>query len=144
MNDEQIIETLNKLIGLCMNGYLSYQRIANAIPSTDECKSIFQDSAEQRRIFSVELINLVVSLGGNPRPRRVDSQLSLASTTFSMAYILDNCETRETQTRQAYEEALSRPFPRIKRSTVKRQYRAVLMTQAQFDRLRNHMGVVQY
>jgi len=144
MTNDDIIDTLNKLIETCKDGEYGFRTSAEHAKSAD-LKSVFMRRSEDCRRGATELQAEVRRLGGKAE---TDSSTTGSLhrgwvavvgtlTGYSDQQMLDECERGEDAALERYRDALKRPLPADIMALVQKQYEGVKQNHDQVRTLRN-------
>ena len=132
MDNDDIIDTLNKLIETCKDGEYGFRTSAEHVKS-EQLRTVFLERAESCRKGATELQELVVRCGGQPKDD------SSASGTLHRGWVnlkgkltgdsdqaaLDECERGEDAALARYRDAIKEDLPDDVAAVVQRQYEGV-------------------
>ena len=146
MTNDDIIDTLNKLIETCKDGEYGFRTSAEHAKSAD-LKSVFMRRSEDCRRGATELQAEVRRLGGKAE---TDSSTTGAMhrgwvsvvgtlTGYSDEQMLNECERGEDVALDRYRDALKQPLPADVMSVVQSQYEGVKRNHDQIRTLRNQV-----
>lgn len=148
MDNQDIIDTLNKLIENCKDGEYGFQACAEHVHST-ELRQTFATRAAECRQSAGELQTLVRTLGGKAEDDGtaagavhrgwVSVKGKLAG--FSDVAMLEECERGEDAALGRYRKALEKDLPADVRSLVQRQCDGAQRTHDQIRALRDQARV---
>lgn len=146
MDNDDVIDTLNKLIETCKDGEYGFRTSAEHVKS-EQLRSVFLERAESCRKGAAELQAEVARLGGKAE--------SDSSTTGSLhrgwvnlkgmlsgdsdQAALDECERGEDAALKRYREAIKKDLPSDVAAIVERQYEGVKRNHDQIRSLRDSM-----
>ena len=144
MDNDDVIDTLNKLIDTCKDGEYSFRTSAEHVRS-EHLRSVFLERAESCRQGATELQQAVVRCGGEP------DEHSSASGTLHRGWLglkgvltgdrdqaaLNECERGEDAALARYREALKQDLPSDIAEIVQRQYEGVKRNHDQIRSLRD-------
>ena len=144
MDNDDVIDTLNKLIDTCKDGEYGFRTSAEHVRSED-LRSVFLERAESCRQGATELQQAVVRCGGKP------DEHSSASGTLHRGWLglkgvltgdrdqaaLNECERGEDAALARYREALKHDLPSDIAEIVQRQYEGVKRNHDQIRSLRD-------
>jgi uncharacterized protein (TIGR02284 family) len=146
MDNDDVIDTLNKLIETCKDGEYGFRTCAEHVKS-EQLRSVFLERAESCRKGATELQAEVERLGGKAE--------SDSSTTGSLhrgwvsvkgmltgdsdQAALDECERGEDAALERYRDAIKQDLPGDVAAIVERQYEGVKRNHDQIRSLRNAM-----
>jgi uncharacterized protein (TIGR02284 family) len=115
-NNEKLIDILNGLVQINNDRIEGYERAANEIRDLKqaEIKSLFFKMAEDSRGYKNDLVDAVISLGGEPTQSttasgklyRVWMDVKAAFSSDDLKAALESCEYGEDVALKAYQEAL--------------------------------------
>ena len=146
MANDNVIDTLNKLIETCKDGEYGFRTCAEHVKSTD-LKTVFLNRAADCQKGASELQGLVARLGGEPE----DSSTVTGTmhrgwvatvgtlTGYSDQAMLDECERGEDAALERYRDALKEPLPSDVMRVVQAQYEGVKRNHEQIRTLRNQV-----
>ena len=128
MDNERVIDILNKLIETCKDGEYGFRTCAEHVDS-QHLRTVFLDRAESCRKGAMELQAEVARLGGKPEDRgtaagamhRAWIDLRTAVTSKDEKAVLAECERGEDHAVKEYKDALSKSLPENLRMVVQRQ-----------------------
>jgi uncharacterized protein (TIGR02284 family) len=146
MSDDDLIDTLNKLIETCKDGEYGFKTCAEQVKSS-QLRTLFVERAESCRRGATELQAQVSRLGGKAETDSSASgtlhrgwvNLKGALTGSDDQAILDECERGEDAALERYREAIKEPLPSDIAEIVQRQYEGVKRNHDQVRNLRNAM-----
>ena len=144
MDNDDVIDTLNKLIDTCKDGEYGFRTSAEHVRS-EHLRSVFLERAESCRQGATELQQAVVRCGGEP------DEHSSASGTLHRGWLslkgvltddrdqaaLNECERGEDAALARYREALKHDLPSDIAEIVQRQYEGVKRNHDQIRSLRD-------
>ena len=144
MDNDDVIDTLNKLIDTCKDGEYGFRTSAEHVRS-EHLRSVFLERAESCRQGATELQQAVVRCGGKP------DEHSSASGTLHRGWLglkgmltgdrdqaaLNECERGEDAALARYREALKHDLPSDIAEIVQRQYEGVKRNHDQIRSLRD-------
>ena len=144
MDNDDVIDTLNKLIDTCLDGEYGFRTSAEHVKS-ENLRSVFLERAESCRRGATELQAAVVRLGGKP------DQHSSAPGTLHRGWValkgmltgdsdqaaLNECERGEDAALERYRDAVKKSLPDDVALVVQRQYEGVKRNHDQIRRLRD-------
>ena len=143
-SNEDVISTLNGLIGICKDGQDGFKDAAEGIERA-ELKTLFYEFSQQRAEFTGVLQQLVRSLGGDPETsgslsgavHRGWINIKSAVTGKDEQAILNECERGEDHAKEAYAGALQAGLPTNIADVVSQQSQAVLAAHNRIKALRD-------
>jgi len=146
MSDDDLIDTLNKLIETCKDGEYGFKTCAEQVKSS-QLRTLFVERAESCRRGATELQTQVSRLGGKAETDSSASgtlhrgwvNLKGALTGSDDQAILDECERGEDAALERYRKAIKEPLPSDIAEIVQRQYEGVKRNHDQVRNLRNAM-----
>jgi uncharacterized protein (TIGR02284 family) len=144
MDNDDVIDTLNKLIDTCKDGEYGFRTSAEHVKS-EHLRSVFLERAESCRQGAVELRAAVVRRGGEP------DEHGSASGTLHRGWVglkgmltgdrdqaaLNECERGEDAALARYRDALRHDLPSDVEEMVQRQYEGVKRNHDQIRSLRD-------
>ena len=144
MDNDDVIDTLNKLIDTCKDGEYGFRTSAEHVRS-EHLRSVFLERAESCRQGATELQQAVVRCGGKP------DEHSSASGTLHRGWLglkgmltgdrdqaaLNECERGEDAALARYRDALKHDLPSDIAEIVQRQYEGVKRNHDQIRSLRD-------
>ena len=144
MDNEDVIDTLNKLIETCKDGEYGFRTCAEHVKS-QQLRTVFLERAESCRKGATELQAEVTRLGGKPE---TDSS---ATGTLHRGWVnlkgvltgdndhaaLEECERGEDAALARYRDAIKESLPGDVAAIVQRQYEGVKRNHDQIRSLRN-------
>jgi uncharacterized protein (TIGR02284 family) len=144
MTNDDIIDTLNKLIETCKDGEYGFRTSAEHAKSAD-LKSVFMRRSEDCQRGATELQAVVQRLGGKAE---TDSSATGALhrgwvavvgtlSGYSDQQMLDECERGEDAALERYRDAIKQPLPADIMALVQKQYEGVKRNHDQIRTLRN-------
>jgi uncharacterized protein (TIGR02284 family) len=144
MDNERVIDTLNKLIETCKDGEYGFRTCAEHVDS-QQLRTVFLDRAESCRKGAMELQAEVARLGGKPETdssttgtmHRGWVNLKGALTGNSDQAALDECERGEDAALERYRVAIKEDLPSPVAALGQRQYEGVKRNHDQIRSLRN-------
>jgi uncharacterized protein (TIGR02284 family) len=144
MDNERVIDILNKLIETCKDGEYGFRTCAEHVDS-QHLRTVFLDRAESCRKGAMELQAEVARLGGKPETdssttgtmHRGWVNLKGALTGNSDQAALDECERGEDAALERYRDAIKADLPSQVAALVQRQYEGVKRNHDQIRSLRN-------
>lgn len=151
---ERIIEVLNDLIQINNDRIEGYERAASEVQDSvnAEIKSLFFKMAEDSRGYKNDLVDVVISLGGQPAHDTTASGKIYRAwmdvkATFSgndVKAALESCEFGEDAALKAYQEALQTDmiWPAEISSLVSRQRQELRSSHDRIKRYRDEYRVV--
>lgn len=141
LSDNDIVETLNDLITVCMDGVSGYDMAAEAA-DRERNRVMFQAHAGQRRVFAEELSAIVSQYGGEPAvAENLTGELHKAWLGLRAALtegdyaILAECARGDSYAVSQYSEALERNLPKKVQDIVQKQYLEIGEAQAKMAEL---------
>jgi uncharacterized protein (TIGR02284 family) len=146
MDRDDTVSRLEKLIETCREGEDGFRTCAEHVKSED-LKSVFLARAEDCRLGTMELQQLVAQLGGKPATgssvtgtlHRGWVSVRRALTGKSDRAILDECERGEDTALDRYRDAIKSNLPPDVMAVVQRQYEGVKRNHDQIRRLRDQV-----
>ena len=147
MDNDDVIDTLNKLIETCKDGEEGFRTCVDAVKNP-QLKAFFEQKAERCRLGAGQLQQKVRELGGDPENSSSTTGqlhrfwLNIRSSIAGMDEhaILDECERGEDSAKRAYEDALQQDLPADVRTLIGKQYREVKMNHDSVRDMRNAMA----
>lgn len=144
MATDKVISTLNDLIETCRNGEEGYREAAEKVKDS-QLTGMFQQYADQRGRFAVELQSQVRRLGGEAETdgsaagsaHRGWMDLRAALQNGDRHAILSEVERGEDAAKAKYEDAREEELPGEVRQVVDRQYSDVLSAHDRMRALRD-------
>jgi uncharacterized protein (TIGR02284 family) len=144
MDNDDIIDTLNKLIDTCKDGEDGFRSAAEHVKS-EHLRSVFRERAESCRQGAAELQAVVIRCGGKPDTH------SSAPGTLHRGWVslksmltgdkdqaaLNECERGEDAALARYRDALKQDLPSDIAEIVQRQYEGVKRNHDQIRSLRD-------
>ena len=144
MDNDDVNDTLNKLIDTCKDGEYGFRTSAEHVRS-EHLRSVFLERAESCRQGATELQQAVVRCGGKP------DEHSSASGTLHRGWLglkgvltgdrdqaaLNECERGEDAALARYRDALKHDLPSDIAEIVQRQYEGVKRNHDQIRSLRD-------
>ncbi len=129
MDNDDVIDTLNKLIETCKDGEYGFKTSAEHVKSA-QLRSVFLECCESCRRGATELQAEVARLGGKPEHdssttgtiHRGWVNLKSALTGNDDKAILEECERGEDAALARYRDAIKEPLPSDVMAIVQRQY----------------------
>jgi uncharacterized protein (TIGR02284 family) len=129
MEQSEVIAILNDLIRINHDGQKGYRAAADAIENSDYQTLLFE-YAEQRELFTAQLIALVHHYGGAPEDsgdlaaafHRAWLGIKAAVTSGDAATILAECERGDEIAIEAYQDAMAKDLPEEVRSLIRHQF----------------------
>ncbi|HYF68030.1 MAG TPA: PA2169 family four-helix-bundle protein [Ohtaekwangia sp.] len=114
--NEEIIDVLNDLIQINNDRVTGYERAASEIQNSEyaEITSLFFKMTEDSRTYKNDLIDAVISLGGEPatdttmsgKIYRMWMDLKVSFSGNDLRAVLESCEFGEDAALRAYQDAL--------------------------------------
>ena len=146
MDNDDVIDELNKLIETCKDGEYGFRTCAEHVKS-QQLRTVFLERAESCRKGATELQAEVARLGGKPETdssatgtlHRGWVNLKGALTGDSDQAALDECERGEDAALARYRDAIKEDLPSDVAAIVQRQYEGVKRNHDQIRSLRNSM-----
>jgi len=146
MDNDDVIDTLNKLIETCKDGEYGFRTSAEHVKST-QLRTLFLDRAGDCQKGASELQAEVARLGGKAETdssatgtlHRGWVNVKSALTGDNDVAILEECERGEDAALERYRDAMKASLPREIASIVERQYEGVKRNHDQIRSLRNTM-----
>jgi uncharacterized protein (TIGR02284 family) len=146
MSNDDVIDTLNKLIETCKDGEYGFKTCAERAQS-DQLRTVFLERADSCRKGATELQAQVSRLGGRPETESSASgtlhrgwvDLKGALTGDVDQTILDESERGEDAALERYRAAIRKPLPSDVAAIVLRQYEGVKRNHDRIRTLRNAM-----
>ena len=146
MDNDDVVDTLNKLIETCKDGEYGFRTCAEHVKST-QLRQVFTSRADECRQGAAELQSLVMRLGG-----KADSGSSVSGTMHrgwvnlkgmltgdSDQAALNECERGEDAALARYRDAIKKALPDDVAAVVQRQYEGVKRNHDQIRTLRDQM-----
>jgi uncharacterized protein (TIGR02284 family) len=144
MDNDDVIDTLNKLIDTCKDGEYGFRTSAEHVKS-ENLRTVFLERAESCRRGASELQAAVVRLGGKP------DEHSSAPGTLHRGWVslkgmltgdsdqaaLNECERGEDAALARYRDAIKKDLPSEIMAIVQRQYEGVKRNHDQIRSLRD-------
>ena len=144
MDNDDVVDTLNKLIDTCLDGEYGFRTSAEHVKA-ENLRRVFLERAESCRKGASELQAAVVRCGGTP------DEHSSAPGTLHRGWIalkgmlsgdsdqaaLDECERGEDAALARYRDAIKQDLPSDIMAIVQRQYEGVKRNHDQIRSLRN-------
>ena len=144
MDNDDVVDVLNKLIETCKDGEYGFRSSAERVRS-EQLRKTFNDRADECRKGADELQACVVQLGGEPE---TDSS---ATGTMHRGWVkvkgalggdsdlsmLEECERGEDAALERYRGALKEPLSADIMAVVQQQYEGVKRNHDQIRTLRN-------
>jgi uncharacterized protein (TIGR02284 family) len=152
--NDKVIDILNNLIQINNDRIEGYERAANEIRDTlqAELKSLFFKMAEDSRGYKNDLVDAVISLGGEPSQTttasgklyRVWMDVKAAFAGDDIKAALESCEYGEDVALKAYQEALQAEvvYPSNISSLVSNQRQELRTSHDRIKRYRDEYKVV--
>jgi uncharacterized protein (TIGR02284 family) len=144
MDNDDVVDTLNKLIETCKDGEYGFRTCAEHVKST-ELRQVFTSRADECRQGATELQALVTRLGG-----KADTSSSVTGTLHrgwvnlkalmtgdSDQAALNECERGEDAALARYRDAIKKDLPSDVMAIVQRQYEGVKRNHDQIRSLRD-------
>ena len=146
MDNDDVIDTLNKLIETCKDGEYGFRTSAEHVKS-EQLRSVFLERAESCRKGAAELQAEVARLGGKPEDdssttgtlHRGWVNVKGMLTGNSDQAALDECERGEDAALERYRDAIKKDLPSDVAVIVERQYEGVKRNHDQIRSLRDAM-----
>ncbi|MGD9614329.1 MAG: PA2169 family four-helix-bundle protein [Alphaproteobacteria bacterium] len=140
MDRDDVISTLNDLIGTSRDGEEGFRQCAETVKNPN-LKVFFEQKAERCREAVTQLTQIVREMGGDPEKsssmsgtmHRFWVGIRSSISTMNDHAILAECERGEDVAKRSYEKALAQDLPGDVRRVVERQYAEV---KANHDRVR--------
>jgi uncharacterized protein (TIGR02284 family) len=144
MDNDDVIDTLNKLIETCKDGEYGFRTCAEHVKS-EQLRTVFLERAESCRRGAAELQEVVVRCGGQAEDdssttgtlHRGWVNLKGMLTGDSDQAALDECERGEDAALARYRDAIKEDLPSDVAAIVQRQYEGVKRNHDQIRALRN-------
>ena len=144
MDNDDVIDTLNKLIDTCLDGEYGFRTSAEHVKS-ENLRSVFLERAESCRRGATELQAAVVRLGGKPDEHSSGTgtlhrgwvALKGMLTGDSDQAALNECERGEDAALARYRDAIKKDLPSDVMAIVQRQYEGVKRNHDQIRTLRD-------
>jgi len=132
MDNDDVVDTLNKLIETCKDGEYGFRTSADHVKS-EHLRTVFHERAESCRKGATELQELVGRFGGKPKDDSsptgtlhrgwVSLKGKLSGDSDQAA--LDECERGEDAALARYRDAIKEDLPSEVAAVVQRQYEGV-------------------
>jgi uncharacterized protein (TIGR02284 family) len=146
MDNDDVVDILNKLIETCKDGEYGFRTSAEHVKS-EQLRTVFLERAESCRRGATELQAEVSRLGGKPEDDSstagtlhrgwVNLKAKLSGDSDQAA--LDECERGEDAALERYRDAIKEDLPSDIAAIVQRQYEGVKRNHDQIRSLRNAM-----
>jgi len=146
MDNDDVIDTLNKLIETCKDGEYGFRTSAEHVKS-EQLRSVLLERAESCRKGAAELQAEVTRLGGKAESDSsttgslhrgwVNLKAMLSGDSDQAA--LNECERGEDAALKRYREAIKKDLPSDVAAIVERQYEGVKRNHDQIRSLRDSM-----
>ena len=144
MNNDDLVDTLNKLVETCKDGEYGF-RLGSEHLRDAGMRQAFAHRASECGLAAVELQSIVLRFGGTPEDSgTVDGALHRgwvavkgSLTGYTDVAILEETERGEDEALAAYREALAQPLPPDVREVVERQFEGVKTNHAHVRTLRD-------
>jgi len=148
MNNQDIINVVNRLVETCKDGEFGFRSCAEHVQDEDLHLVLANRSLDCQRA-AAELQELVSELGGNPEVGGTASgalhrgwvAVKSSLSGYSDHAMLAECERGEDIAMARYRDALGTPLPDSVRGVVERQYEGVKQNHAQVRALRDSARV---
>ena len=146
MDNDDVIDTLNKLIATCKDGEYGFRTSAEHVKSA-QLRQVFSSRAEECQRGASELQALVTRLGGDADTgssatgtlHRGWVKLKEAVSGDSDVAALEECERGEDAALERYRDAVKQDLPPDIAAVVQRQYEGVKRNHDQVRTLRDQM-----
>jgi uncharacterized protein (TIGR02284 family) len=146
MDNDDVIDVLNKLIETCKDGEYGFRTCAEHVKS-EQLRTVFLQRAETCRKGASELQAEVTRLGGTAETdssttgtiHRGWVNVKAMLTGNSDQAALDECERGEDAALERYRDAIKNDLPSDVAAIVQRQYEGVKKNHDQIRSLRNAM-----
>jgi uncharacterized protein (TIGR02284 family) len=146
MDNDDVIDTLNKLIATCKDGEYGFRTSAEHVKSA-QLRQVFTSRAEECQRGASELQALVTRLGGDADTgssatgtlHRGWVKLKEAVSGDSDVAALEECERGEDAALERYRDAVKKDLPSDIAAIVQRQYEGVKRNHDQVRTLRDQM-----
>ena len=146
MDNDDVIDTLNKLIATCKDGEYGFRTSAEHVKSA-QLRQVFTSRAEDCQRGASELQALVTRLGGDADTgssatgtlHRGWVKLKEAVSGDSDVAALEECERGEDAALERYRDAVKQDLPSDIAAIVQRQYEGVKRNHDQVRTLRDQM-----
>jgi uncharacterized protein (TIGR02284 family) len=146
MDNDDVIDTLNKLIATCKDGEYGFRTSAEHVKSA-QLRQVFSSRAEECQRGASELQALVTRLGGDADTgssatgtlHRGWVKLKEAVSGDSDVAALEECERGEDAALERYRDAVKKDLPSDIAAIVQRQYEGVKRNHDQVRTLRDQM-----
>lgn len=147
LTPEETVDQLNGLVAVARDGEHGY-RTAAADVHNSELRSIFEEYAEQRRKFVLELDAEVERLGGKPAETGTVAAavhrgwigLKAALTGGGVHAIVAACETGEDSAKAAFERVVNLEIPGATRTLVEKQWHKIQEAHKRMLHLKDHVA----
>jgi len=144
MDNDDVVDTLNKLIETCKDGEYGFRTCAEHVKSA-QLKTVFLERAESCRKGAAELQEAVVRCGGEAKDDSSTSgtlhrgwvNVKAMLTGNSDQAALDECERGEDAALARYRDAIKEDLPDDIAAIVQRQYEGVKRNHDKIRALRN-------
>ena len=144
MDNDDVVDTLNKLIETCKDGEYGFRTCAERVKS-EQIRTLFNARAEDCAKGASELQACVVQLGGKIETdgsatgsmHRGWVKMKSAMGADSDLSMLEECERGEDAALERYRDALKEPLPESVAEIVRRQYEGVKRNHDQVRTLRD-------
>ncbi|CAN5349276.1 PA2169 family four-helix-bundle protein [soil metagenome] len=144
MDNNDVVDTLNKLIETSKDGEYGFTSCAEHVKSTN-LKSLFTQRAGECRQAAAELQALVANYGEKPDTggtvggamHRGWVAVKGTLSGYSEEAVLNECERGEDVAKAAYQKAIDKGLPPEVATVVTRQYEGVLRNHKQVRTLRD-------
>ena len=144
MDNDDVIDILNKLIDTCKDGENGFRTAAEHVKS-ENLRSVFLERAESCRRGATELQEAVVRCGGKPDEHSSGTgtlhrgwvALKGMLTGDSDQAALNECERGEDAALARYRDAIKKDLPSDVMAIVQRQYEGVKRNHDQIRTLRD-------
>jgi uncharacterized protein (TIGR02284 family) len=146
MDNEGVVDILNKLIETCKDGEYGFRTCAEHAKS-ERLRTVFLERAASCRDGATQLQAEVARLGGHPETdssapgvlHRGWVNLKAALTGHDDLAALNECERGEDAALERYREAIKKDLPSDVAAIVERQYEGVKRNHDQIRSLRDAM-----
>ena len=146
MDNDDVIDTLNKLIATCKDGEYGFRTSAEHVKSA-QLRQVFSSRAEECQRGASELQALVTRLGGDADTgssatgtlHRGWVKVKEAMSGDSDVAALEECERGEDAALERYRDAVKEDLPSDIAAIVQRQYEGVKRNHDQVRTLRDQM-----
>ncbi len=133
-HDEEILNSLNMLLAICCDLAIDYQ-FASKYATEQIHRKTFGDYAHERQIFIRELINMIVSMGGDPsdvplKKRRMTANHRMQTLLSQQSFMdmLGAYVEKEKDAKSWYDHLLSNGISKSKSNVLTRQSQMITST----------------